>query len=349
MLLLALINIARFLQLEPLPELYVYFDIFYLFAGLLAFPFNHIYFRLLTVDKKFSWKAHYRFLIFPLVLGSIYFIAVFSTPFNEYKTWLFDRSVFQDIPQIRFLKIIRLVIISSVELQAIYYLVFNTLLLKKYSNRAEQFYSNIGDGKFNNAKMLNYLLIINCLIHVVTAIDLMHITTTKLFVYSALYAIDYYMIGYMGYRQKAINPTFDVQPDVRLDQSTVDELTIDQKKILQKLLCEFDKNKIHLNSELTILDVVQVIGTNRTYVSTLINQEYNQNFCTFVNGYRMNELERIIQDEDPAINEVLAENAGFGSVKSMKRAVSSKTGLSLFEWRKQLKVQEIKPEGSLKQ
>jgi len=151
-------------------------------------------------------------------------------------------------------------------------------------------------------------------------------------------------MGYMGYRQKAINPTFEVELDSPAEKDFGTALNAEQRKILNKMLTEFELNKIHLNSELTILDITQIIGTNRTYLSSMINQEYNQNFCAFVNGYRMRELERIIhEDDDHAANELLAEKAGFGSVISMKRAISAKTGLSIPEWKKQILVSELTP------
>jgi len=335
MLLLVLLNLCRFFHRAPLPEIYVYFDAIYLFVGTLLYPLYHIYFRLLTVDEKFSWKAHSRYLILPAVIGVIYLIIVLATPFAEYKVWLFDRDAFPGTPQFRILKLLRLVVLIAIDLQAIYFLFRNMVLLKRYGDRAEQFYSNINDGKYNNAKILNYLLIFNCLIHVANALNIFN-TDNELIFYSVLYAIDYYLIGYMGCKQKAINPTFVTELDNASVQVVESELNVDKNKIQKKLLMEFDKNKIYLNSELTIVDVVKVVGTNRSYISTLINQEYNQNFCTFVNNFRISELERVIFDNRDLTNEVLIENAGFGSVKSMKRAISSKTGLSLSEWKKQL-------------
>jgi AraC-like DNA-binding protein len=82
------------------------------------------------------------------------------------------------------------------------------------------------------------------------------------------------------------------------------------------------------------MDVVQTVGTNRTYISAIINQQYNQNFCTFVNSYRIEELERIIHENHDIPNGILAEKSGFGSLNSMKRAIFLKTGLSVNEWRK---------------
>jgi AraC-like DNA-binding protein len=349
MFILVIVNLAQFFQHEELHQLYLYLDIFYLYAGTLAFPFYHIYFRLLTVDEKFSWKAHYKFLILPFVLITSYVVVLLFTPYDEYKVWLFNRNAFLNVPQIRIIKIIRIGILIFTEVLVIYYLIKSTILLRKYSNRAEQFYSNMEDGKYNNAKMLNFMILTNCLLNVICAIDFINYTTTKLIVYSVLFAIDYYMIGYMGNRLKAINPTFEQQLDSPAEETFGTDLSPDQKKTHNRLLSEFDKNKIYLNSELTILDVVKLIGTNRTYISSLINQEYNQNFCSFVNSYRIDELERIIHEDYLAVNEVLAEKAGFGSVKSMKRAISAKTGLSLSDWRKQIAKSENRPNSSLNQ
>ncbi len=336
MLLLVAIFLGKFFLYQPLHDIYFYYNFIFLYSGCLAYPFYHIYFRLLTVDEKFSWKAHSRFIIFPVVLVSIYELGVFFAPSAEYRVWLFDRSAYVNLPQIKFLSIMLKVIRIFVQLQVIYFLIRSTLLLQKYKNRAEQFYSDMQDGKYNNAKLLNYFLIFNCLLIILPGALFGGNKIAVLVILPILFTVDLYMIGYMGYRLKAINPTFEVELDIQINPKFGTELNKDQKKILQKMQVEFGENKLYLNSELTILDVVQIIGTNRTYISSLINQEFNQNFCAYVNGYRLNELERILKEDNQAVYEVLAEKAGFGSIKSMKRAIQSKTGLSMSEWRTQI-------------
>ena len=49
---------AHFLYFAPLPNIYPYFDIVLQIAGSLIFPVFYIYFRLLTVDNKFSLRVH---------------------------------------------------------------------------------------------------------------------------------------------------------------------------------------------------------------------------------------------------------------------------------------------------
>jgi AraC-like DNA-binding protein len=335
MLLLIPINLGRFFHYAPFLDLYVYFDVVYLSSGLLAYPFYYIYIRLLTVDEKFSWKAQSRFLILPIVLLTIYETIALFAPTDEYRMWLLDRTAHLDIPIIYVLNIIRGIIRVLFFLQVVYLLIASTVLLRKYKHTAEQYYSDIQDGKSNNVTILNFALIFNCLL-MLFPISLFHVhhQIIILVILPIIYAVDHYLIGYMGFKQKPINPSFEVV-DITTEKAENSVLNAAQKEIHDKLVHEFQHKKLYLNSELNIMDVAQLIGSNRSYISAIINQQYNQNFCTFVNSYRINELTQILNEANNTVNEVLAEKAGFGSVKSMRRAVVSNIGLSFGDWRKQ--------------
>jgi AraC-like DNA-binding protein len=334
MFLMVVLFTVKFFNFQPLPDIYPYFDVIHVYAGCLVFPFYHIYFRLLTVDEKFSWKAHARYLILPFVLVSIYGVTTLLTPAIEFKTWLFDKQAFPDSPQIHFLNTVRPLLNYFVELQVIYFLVRNTVLLRKYGDRAEQFYSDIKDGKYNNANMLNYMIIANSVVTIICYLIFLKYSW-MIYISPTIYAVYVYLIGYMGYKQKAINPTFDLITDAQSDNIKEQVLPALSDKLLRKLLFEFEVNKIYLNSQLNILDIVQAVGTNRSYISMVINQQYNQNFCSFVNGFRMQELQRVYESNPDYTNETLAECCGFGSVSSLRRSIYSKTGLSITEWKNQ--------------
>lgn len=157
---------------------------------------------------------------------------------------------------------------------------------------------------------------------------------TILYAVWAITSVVLYFIGYMGFRQKTINPTFEPVNPVEEDQNDLDSISNGiRKTIITKMLFLFEVNKIHLDSELNIMDIVAEVGSNRSYISSIINQKYNQNFCSFVNGYRIEELERILFDHPDLTNEMLAERCGFGSVISLRRAIVAKTGMSVTEWK----------------
>ena len=103
----------------------------------------------------------------------------------------------------------------------------------------------------------------------------------------------------------------------------------------------FNEEKIYLDMNLTILDVAQSVGTNRTYISSIINQQYDQNFCTFVNSFRVDELEKVVKKNPSFSLEVLSECCGFGTVHSLKRAFLAKKQQPFPEWRKKNQLVQV--------
>jgi len=332
---------TKFFYHLPLPDIYIYFDFLYLYIGSLIYPIYHIYFRLLTVDEKFSWKVHSKYLIVPIVLVSIYEIVVLFTPGNEFKASLFDNHAFTNSPQIHFLNILRGLLRIYFQIQLIICVTQNYLLLRKYNVKAEQYYSEINDGKYNNAKTLNLFMIITG-VYTMATYFLLKRYPEAIYLFPPIFGVIMFIIGYLGFHQKPVNPTFDLETDTHREINNMQPVIEVQNKILVKLLNEFEEKKIYLNSQLNILDVVDAVGTNRTYISTIINQQYNQNFCSFVNKYRIEELHKVYAENPNSTNEMLAEYCGFGSVNSLKRAVLSNTGLSFTEWKNSdLVVQKI--------
>jgi len=331
------IFISYFLYFSPYRTLYPYSDIVLQYASLLVFPVYYIYFRLLTVDGSFSFKKHARYLAIPTLLAIVYAVGVYLTPTTEYRAWLFDENAYSKSSTIAFLNILRLAIRITYLLQVVISVAGNYLLIRKYGEKAEEFYSNIQDGKFNNAKSLNYSIIfMGIAAFTFTALGRQYLLNHYEFIYAGwmIFSANLFFIGFMGITQKPINPTFELQNNAEEYSHMKDIPVGTQKKLLHKILVQFNEKKLHLNSQLNIMDIVKAVGTNRSYISGIINSRYNQNFCSFVNGYRIEELEKAIVENPDSTNESLAETCGFGSVNTLKRAISSKTGMSLTEWKK---------------
>jgi len=323
---------THFLYFSHITKLYPYLDFPYQYAGSLILPVYYIYFRLLTIEEKFTWRAHTRFLVIPFILATVYCVGVLLSPRIEYKTWLYNNQAFPQSPSIQFLNIMRTVLRIQFLILAILTVTGNSLLIRRYGYKAEQFYSDLNDGKYNNAKMLNYSIIITCVASsVAVAVGRRFLMPNDFILYLvwSISTVMIYIIGYMGYKQKPINPVFELGHNFEGQQPAGTILAGAQRKILEKVNLLFDEKKIYLNSDLNIIDIVNMVGTNRTYISSVINQQYNQNFCTFVNGYRIEELKRVLQENPGFTNEILSEKCGFGSVISLKRAVSARTGLSM--------------------
>ena len=81
------------------------------------------------------------------------------------------------------------------------------------------------------------------------------------------------------------------------------------------------EEKIYLNPKLSLNDLAQAIGTNKSYLSEFLNSQ-GKNFHDYINDYRVAEACRIL-DSSPTgerINMTLvAERSGFNSVSSFNR------------------------------
>ena len=89
-----------------------------------------------------------------------------------------------------------------------------------------------------------------------------------------------------------------------------------KKNLKTDLVLLFEGKKVYLKSTLSINEVAGMLNTNRTYISNLVNSEFNLSFYQFVNKFRIQEAARIIRESpDLSTNEV-ANLVGFNSISS---------------------------------
>ena len=65
-----------------------------------------------------------------------------------------------------------------------------------------------------------------------------------------------------------------------------------------------------------------MLGTNRTYLSTIINQQFGMNFNTYINYYRIKYVNEYSKNNPKTSKEDLVQLGGFGSKSTMLRAMN---------------------------
>ena len=102
--------------------------------------------------------------------------------------------------------------------------------------------------------------------------------------------------------------------------------------IYERLLHYFEKHKPYLNHELTINDIVDVVFTNKLYISRAISHCTGRNFCQFVNYYRITYAIELFR-ANPQLKVVeLADLCGFNSTTSFSAAFRLYMGESPGDW-----------------
>jgi len=149
----------------------------------------------------------------------------------------------------------------------------------------------------------------------------------SLLIPSVFFTSIFFLVGYKGNMQRQIF--------VRLYEQEIDK-TIEETThapvpdLKRRLLNLFESEKIYQVNDLRISSLCESLHTNRTYISKLINEEFEMNFNEFVNKYRVEEAKQLLLSEanNKYTMEYIAQQAGFGSVASFSRVFKELEGVT---------------------
>lgn len=123
--------------------------------------------------------------------------------------------------------------------------------------------------------------------------------------------------------------------EVDVDNDTEETENIGFTELKKMVDKAFVEDKLYLNPQLKLSDVARQVGTNRTYLSRFFNQDMNTTFYDYVNSQRMEHAEGLLKETDLTLNNV-AEQSGFNSISTFRRAFSAKHKCTPSEYRKRI-------------
>lgn len=91
---------------------------------------------------------------------------------------------------------------------------------------------------------------------------------------------------------------------------------------------------LYMNPNLTISDVASAVGTNRTYLSDYLNKQLNTTFFEYVNAFRVSRACNILTSEQTQSLEQTAEQCGFNSLSTFRRAFGKTMNCTPAEYKK---------------
>lgn len=111
---------------------------------------------------------------------------------------------------------------------------------------------------------------------------------------------------------------------------TAKEIPDERKNIyLDKLDRLMKEDKIYREADLTLEKAAMMVGTNRTYLSQIINEKTGSSYSTYVNEFRLCEAMEILSNpdcKDPM--KAVAAKVGFASLSNFYTLFKQKTGIS---------------------
>jgi AraC-like DNA-binding protein len=120
-----------------------------------------------------------------------------------------------------------------------------------------------------------------------------------------------------------------------LKKTDVYKLNHSENNMLPDLLTLFEDQNIYRNPDLSLEMLAQEMGTNTTYVSQLINKEFDCNFKTLVNRYRINYCkEQIKVNPGSLAMKNIGLMAGFKSQSTFYAIFKAEVGMTPLQFAK---------------
>ncbi len=120
-----------------------------------------------------------------------------------------------------------------------------------------------------------------------------------------------------------------------------EECGLSGEELFEHLKEHFEKKMPYLDPELTLNDVAKSLLTNKVYLSRAINEFTGQNFCQFVNFYRIKYAMRLFIGNNSYKISDLAFRSGFHTERSFAMAFRLYMNIPPSQWCKQNKGKTI--------
>jgi len=110
-----------------------------------------------------------------------------------------------------------------------------------------------------------------------------------------------------------------------------------QNEIIQRLEKQQNENRVHLRNDITLHSLSKLLETNSSYLSRIIQLNYNTNFSAYLNKCRVLEAQKMILDKNFShyTIDAISQECGYNSKSTFNKAFKEFTGLTPKEYKRQ--------------
>lgn len=109
-----------------------------------------------------------------------------------------------------------------------------------------------------------------------------------------------------------------------------------KEEIISRLECMMLDVSVYTDTDITKDKLARLIGTNRTYLSRIINDHYNKTFTQLINSLRIKEAMRRLSDTtDDTPLKAISHQLGFNSMSTFYSRFATETGMTPAIYREQ--------------
>lgn len=337
---------AEFCSLEY--ELTGKIDPLYTFVTLSVFPLYYLYIKALTDPEKITVRSLWVFI--PAITVTSFSVILYALMSPE-ETEAFVHEVLYNEPgnfrftmagKLQRYNIILMAIVFAAMIFPVAY--YGSLKIVKYDKLLVDYFSNQEGKSLGSVKKILYAFVYTSIASAIfNAIGRYHFVEPiyMLWIASVFFVTMLFPLGLIGFRQDFTIDDF--QKDII--KTSGNEITAKDisdrdnqfrmKQLEKELIALIENEELFKNPDLRITDLAIRMGSNRAYISRIINNNLQTNFSEMVNKYRIEHAKKMLLLSHSALISMpeIADASGFSSESSFYRIFKNAEGVSPKAWR----------------
>jgi len=288
------------------------------------YPSIYLYIKSIVIEKDKLKNELWHLLlgVVVMILGTILFYVYIGK--DDLIFFLKNNKTGYHFVGLKFqiLIIARYIALVTLAIQAIYYSVAFIKILKDYNERLRNEFSNIENFSIDWINKINVCVgicgLTGFLFYTFTPIRGYHelVIVFIFFVFSALLCA----MGIISLKQK--KPVINFDMIINPEFKSTNKIKLQDERLLKELHNYMENELAYLQPDINLTTVCRILGTNRSYLSSIINHQFGMNFNTYVNQYRAKYIQDYLITKPFATKEELVLISGFGSKSTMNRALN---------------------------
>ncbi|MDD4822201.1 MAG: AraC family transcriptional regulator [Bacteroidales bacterium] len=340
-----LLYLGHYIFFNRAVEVYVFYDSIYLFASLSVYPLFFLY--ILSLTEKLT-SRYWFFVLLPPFLIALITVILDLLMSSEESIAFIRRELYQEKGIYIFSRLgeMRRVVFELSKgvflLQILFVVYWGTRRIIQYDKMVKDYYSNIEGKTLSSIRILLVVFVVTSLCSIsVKLIGRSYFIQSELVLAfpSLVFGSLLYLLGFFGSKQMFSAQDFAEElVTADLKETTPPDEICDEKhfaEIKDRLLDLLENKEYYRQKDLRLSDISMLLGTNRSYISRVVNQRLHTSFCDLVNKYRIEHAKKMMRQSGKSALplEEIAEASGFSGESSFYRVFKKKNGMSPGSWR----------------
>lgn len=309
----------------------LYFPFHSIHAGieLWLYPSIYLYIKSIVVGKEKLKNEYRHFLLgaFILIFSSFFFYGYIGKEDlifflkNNREGYQFVGLKFQQ------LVVSRYIVLVILALQAVYYSIAFIRIPKEYDERLKIEFSNIENFSIDWINKFNLSFgicgVVGFIFYTFTPIKGYHelLIEFVFFLFSGILC----GMGILSLKQQI--PQINLNEIKNIEAKNNIKSKLKDERLVRELKNYMENELAYLDPDISLTNVSRLLGTNRSYLSSIINHQFGMNFNTYINYYRVKFVNDYLEKHPLTSKEELVQLSGFGSKSTMHRAMNKMNGI----------------------